>query len=374
MDGEWLTWLRSEVGPAMPIIGTLDPHANVSPRMAAACQALIAYRTNPHLDQRQRGLEAARLMARTLRGEVNPVMSYALPPLAINIERQLTAASPCRELYALADEMLGRPGVLSNSVILGFPYADVEELGSGFLLVTDGDPQLGQRLADELAGHAWRNRTHFVGCLVTIDEAIVRTTRAQGPVGLLDMGDNVGGGSPADGTILLHAAVEAGLSRTFACLADPGSVRRATEAGVGSSVLLQLGGKSDDQHGAPLEAMVTVQSLHDGKFQEFEARHGGQTAYDMGQTAIVTLPEGQTVMLTSLRMAPFSLRQLTSCGIDPAAFQAIIIKGVHAPAAAYSPVCSELIRVDTPGVTRADMTRLEYQYRRRPLFPFEEPL
>ena len=79
-----------------------------------------------------------------------------------------------------------------------------------------------------------------------------------------------------------------------------------------------------------------------------------------------------TVMLTSIRMPPFSLRQLTTFGIDPAKFQVLVAKGVHAPVAAYQPVCEELIRVNTPGVTTADMSRLEYHHRRRPLFPCEE--
>src|SRR5260370_30180728 len=88
VDGCWLEMLRGRVGPNVPIIGTLDLHANLSPRMVAACNALIAYRTNPHLDQKQRGIDAARLIARTIRGEVRPTMAAAFPPLAINIERQ----------------------------------------------------------------------------------------------------------------------------------------------------------------------------------------------------------------------------------------------------------------------------------------------
>ena len=80
---------------------------------------------------------------------------------------------------------------------------------------------------------------------------------------------------------------------------------------------------------------------------------------------------GLTVMVTSRRVPPFSLVQLTSCGLDPTSFDLIVAKGVHAPVAAYAPVCRELVRVNTPGVTRADMTRLEYRRRRRPMFPFE---
>lgn len=370
-DGFWLSELRRRVGRTMPIVGTLDPHGNLSPEMVSACDAFVAYRTNPHLDQRARGIEAAMLLARVLRGEIRPTMAASFPPVAINIERQLTTEPHCVALYSLADEMLHRPGVLSNSVMLGFPYADVAEMGSSFITVTDNDLPLAQRLADELAGYLWQHRLDFDGQLISIEEALNQAAASAGPVCLLDMGDNVGGGSPGDSTFLAHAIHTRRMPRSFVCLFDPIAVRQAAAAGVGSCAPLQVGGKTDDQHGHPLAANFTVVSLHDGRFREPEPRHGGFTDCDQGPTAIVRTHEGLTVMLTSERMPPFSLRQLTSCGLDPASFHVLVAKGVIAPVAAYAQVCSELIRVNTPGVTTADMTRLCYHHRRRPLFPFE---
>jgi microcystin degradation protein MlrC len=133
-----------------------------------------------------------------------------------------------------------------------------------------------------------------------------------------------------------------------------------------------MGGHSDDLHGPPLQAEVSVVSLHDGRFHEASPRHGGRSDYDMGRTAIVTTGARLTIQLTSLRIPPFSLCQLSSCGLDPAAFDVIVAKGVVAPMAAYEPVCSQFIRVNTPGSTTADMQTLPYRQRRRPLFPFEQ--
>lgn len=370
-DGHWLSLVRERVEPKVPIIGTLDLHANLSPRMAAACDALIAYRTNPHLDQRDRGLDAARLMARTLRGELKPTMAAAFPPLVVNIERQATAESPCRELYAAAEAQLRLPGVLANSVVLGFPYADVPELGAAVCVVTDNEPALARRLADDLAGHWWTRRREFVGQLVDVGTAIEWAAHRDGPVCLLDMGDNVGGGSPGDGTVLAHALHVRHLTPAFVCLADPEAVAAATQAGPGNRVALAVGGKTDDRHGAPLRAEFTVRGLFDSRFRETAARHGGITEFDQGPTAVLVSATGLTVMATTKRMVPFSLNQLTSCGLDPSRFRVLVAKGVHAPVAAYAPVCKELIRVDTPGVTSADLDRLTYQNRRRPMFPFE---
>ncbi len=141
MDGHWLGLVRQRLGQAKPIIATIDPHANLSAAMVSACQAIIPYRTNPHVDQHARGLEAAVLMVRTLRGEVRPTMAAVFPTVAINIAAQHTESPPSLELVRLADAQLKLPGVLSNGVVLGFPYADVPEMGSSFVVVTDNDQE-----------------------------------------------------------------------------------------------------------------------------------------------------------------------------------------------------------------------------------------
>jgi microcystin degradation protein MlrC len=261
--------------------------------------------------------------------------------------------------------------VLSNSLALGFPYADVPEMGSAVAVVTDADPQLARRLADELAGAWWQRRADFRGRFVLIDEALDRAIGLPGPVCLLDMGDNVGGGSPADGTLLAHALHDRQLSKSFVCLYDPPAVAQAAAAGPGARLRLAVGGHTDSLHGAPLLAEFVVERLCAGTFSESRPRHGGATQFDQGPTAIVTAESGLTVMLTSARMAPMSLNQLVSCGLDPAGFRFLVAKGVHAPVAAYGEVCPSSIRVDTPGVTSADLRRLSYHRRRVPMEPFE---
>ena len=372
LDGFWLTRLRERVGAAPPVICVIDPHANLSERMVAACDATIAYRSNPHLDQRQRGIEAATLIERKLRGEIRPVQRAAFPPMGINIERQGTTEWPCLPLYELANDQLSRPGVLANSVVLGFPYADVEEMGSATIVVTDNDPHLAQQLADELAAYMVEHRAEFIGEYTSVEEAVDQAVAKRGPICLLDMGDNVGGGSAADGTLIAHEIHRRGNTTAHVCLYDPESRERARQAGIGATLELSMGGKTDDRHGEPLTAVVTVTSLHDGKFEESEVRHGGYTHFDMGPTAVVTTESGLTVSLTSLRTVPVSLGLVTSVGLDPADYQILVAKGVHAPVAAYREVCPGLIRVNTPGATAADMRTFEYEHRRRPLYPFEE--
>ena len=372
LDGYWLKRLRDQVGPDVPIICVIDPHANLSERMVDACDVTIAYRSNPHLDQKERGHEAVNLMVRTLRGEIKPTQHAVHPPMGINIERQGTTQWPCLPLYELANAQLEQPGVLSNSVILGFPYGDVEEMGSAALVVTDNDPALAVRLAQELVDYMLAHRDEFVGEYVSVEKAVEDAVSKQGPICLLDMGDNVGGGSAADSTLIAHEIHRRSDTTGFVCLYDKAAQDEARVAGVGATLTLSMGGKTDDRHGDPLAAAVTVKSVHEGVFEESEIRHGGYTHFDMGPTTVVTTESGLTISLTSRRVVPVSLGVVTSIGLDPADFQILIAKGVHAPVAAYEPVCTALMRVNTGGATAADMRTFEYKHRRTPMYPFEE--
>ncbi len=195
--------------------------------------------------------------------------------------------------------------------------------------------------------------------------------RSEKPVCLLDLGDNVGGGSPGDGTIIAHAFQRQKIRNSFVALCDADAAEVAASLG-GDAVFEGLvGGKSDKMHGEPLLVRGRVRSLHDGVFREEQIRHGGQGRFDMGKTAVID-SESLTLLVHSQRTPPFSLNQLTSCRIEPEKFSVLVAKGVNAPIAAYSPVCRTFIRVDTPGVTTANMARLPFKRRRRPLFPFEE--
>lgn len=371
-DGELIRRVRLATGPHLPIVTTLDLHANVSPQMIALANATVAYRTNPHLDQRARGQEAAQLLLRTLRGEIRPVQALETPPLLINISRQQTAVLPARALYDDLAHVLTWPGVLSASVTLGFYYADVPEMGAAFFVVTDHDPALARRAARYLATRAWQRRDEFSGALPTPAEAVALAAQApRRPVALMDIGDNVGAGSPADSTLLFAEVLRQNVSNALVILYDPESAAACLAAGPGQAVCLHVGGKTDSLHGAPLAVEGIVRALTDGHFVEREQRHGGWGACHQGLTAVLETAEGHSIILTSRRMAPMSLQQVLSTGVQPGAKDILIVKGVVAPRAAYEPVCPTILLVDTPGVTSDNPRHFTYHRRRRPLYPLE---
>lgn len=374
MDGWWLGQLRRFIGPDLPLIATMDPHVNLSPAMVEACDALIAYRQNPHLDQRERGAEAAKLMIRTLQDGIRPVMAASFPPVTINIERQLTSAEPMLSVIREVDSVRALPGILTASAAFGFPYADVSDMGSAFVVVSDGNPALARQQAERLGTWLMENRERFRGEMITPDEALDMAGSAPKPVGLLDMGDNLGGGAPGDSTVLARLCQQRKIRNVFLPIPDAESVAAAQEAGIGARIRLKVGGKLSMTPEPPLEVNATVVSLHDGIYHEAKARHGGKTGGNMGPTAIIRTDDGFTIMLTSRRAGPNnSAEPLRACGLKAEDFDILIIRGVHAPIGAYAELCPTLIRVNTPGVTSADMETLEYRNRRKPLFPFEDP-
>ncbi|WP_234364171.1 M81 family metallopeptidase [Lunatibacter salilacus] len=370
-DGHWLSWVRSQVGPDMPIVGTIDPHCNLSQQMVDAVNALVAYKTNPHIDQREVGKEAAGILLDALSGRRKPKMKAVQLPMAISIEMQHTGSSPCLELYQLSARLAARPGIMSTSIVLGFPYADVPEMGSSLIVVSDGDDALALVTLIELQRHMENHHCDFSGKKIGLEDLIPEISEAEKPLLLLDMGDNVGGGSPGDSTFLLKILEDNELGRSFVCIYDPEAVGLLKAFKPEDNISVKVGGKTDRNHGDPVLLKGKLLRTVLGKFTENQPRHGGQVNFDMGETAIVETIEGNTVMVTSRRVVPFSLQQLIQSGINPEDYQILVAKGVNAPLAAYMPVCKQLIRVNTPGVTRADMQNLPYKNRRKPLFPFE---
>jgi microcystin degradation protein MlrC len=299
-------------------------------------------------------------MARTLAGELWPTQAAAFPALAINIECQDPTSFPCLPHYESAarlrmDYEQGPPAghvahgaVLSTSIVLGFPYADVPEMGSAAIVVTNDDRDVARTQAGILGAGLWQARDTFRPTLTSIEAAMDRAAALPGPVCLLDMGDNVGGGSPADGMALAREILRCGVPGSFVCVYDPAAALAATSAGIHARLRLAVGGHAPEWIGDE-----------------------ASTSFDQGPTAVLQHDRGLTIMTTSRRMAPFSLEQIRHVGLDPATFRLLVAKGVHAPVAAYGEVCRHFLRVNTPGVTMADLSQLPFHRRRRPLHPFE---
>jgi microcystin degradation protein MlrC len=371
-DTEVLRRVRAALGPAIPLVVSLDFHANCDRTMAEYADAIVGYQTYPHVDQRQRGLLAAELLVRTVRGEIKPVTSIAKRPMIANILGQATDREPMKSLMAAARASETQPGLLSTSVMGGFYYADVPCMGPSVIAVADGDRELARTTAENLADRMWEVRQElYVPCALPHEAVTWAKNAPRGPVVLVDLGDNIGGGSAGDGTVLLAEMLKQDVASGVVVLFTPAAVAECQRLGIGSRFTGAVGGSVDRLHGEPVTVAGTVTGLFDGTWVETEARHGGRRHNDQGPTAVVKLDGGITLVLNSLQTPPFSLGQLTSVGIDPHAAQMIVVKAAVAYKAAYAPVAAEVIEVDTPGVTAVNPARFTYRNIPRPMYPLD---
>ena len=373
VDGEIAARVRSLVGPDVPIGMTLDLHGNLTRKMIDNTAATVLYRTTPPpLDPSPRALECAEIIVRTIRGEVRPIQALETPPMVINIVKQFTGEEPMRSFIQDANKVMARPGMLSASVAEGYPYSDVEQMGMGFLAISDGDPVAARDGARWMAERAWARREELVEDVPSPEEAL-RTAVAEdhGPVVLMDVGDNVGGGSSADSTVLLAEARRQGIGDYLQTLYDPESVAACVAAGVGSEITLRVGGKTDDMHGSPVEVTGRVRLISDGKYEDPTPTHGGWRYFDDGVRVVLETTDDHTLVLTSRRTGNTTRQQMYSVGIHPEDKKIVVPKGVVSPRPAYEPIAARIILVNTPGVTTSDLSSFDYRRRRRPLYPFE---
>lgn len=369
MDGDWLAILRDKIGKDVPIVGTLDPHANVSQQMIDLTQGLFPYRTNPHMDQRETGRRAANFLLSILNKNTSPLHQLWQAPFAIGIEKQHTSSDPCESFYRFAKNLCKDTENCFVEIILGFPYADVYEMGTAAIIISNDANKI-DFVRTELEIYTMKHLKEFGGTPEDVDETFKKIDKLNKPVLLLDMGDNVGGGTFGNSTFLLEK-LEATPYSCLICIFDPEAVRLCLNYLVAEKFEISFG--RHPQTGNSYFSHVTLISTHDGKFTEQKPRHGGQVNYDMGSAAVIRTAVGNTVLLHSKRMPPFSLAQITSCNIDPTEFDVVIAKGVNAPIAAYAEVCPSMLHVYTPGPSQAEMTKFDYKNRRRPLYPFEDP-
>jgi microcystin degradation protein MlrC len=374
-DGDILTGVRHLVGPSCPVVSVLDMHGNVSPAMVAAADVLIGFDTNPHLDTVERGMEAAHILHRMLDAGVRPAAALAHPPLLLSALTTWTAQPPLRPVHQHAQLLRRDERVLNVSVMGGFAYADTPSTGMSIVVTTVDDRDLAQRMADELAAIAWRHRAAATYRGRPIEEAVAAAIAApRGPVVLADVGDNIGGGTPGDGTTLLQALLAMGARDCVVTLADAEAVGRAYQAGAGALLDLAVGGKSDPWHGNPVRVHGEVERLTDGRYTVSGSDHFAQLygrEVQMGRCAVLRC-EGVRLLLTERKTPPGDLAQLRSQGIVPEEQKIIVVKAAVAFRGAYEPIAAAILEVDTPGLCAPDLRRFQYHKVPRPMYPVDE--
>lgn len=372
-DGHLLTAVREALPDGCRLGVALDMHANVSERMVAAADVMLAYQTfPPHWDKREIGAEIARLIVAAVRGEINPVMALESPPMLLQPEAQGTLAGPMHEVMADADQVAAQAGVLAVSMVAGFGWCDVHEAGTSVIVLTDDDPPLARALAGDLAERWFARRDAFRFPLVAREDAVARALSHAGsrPLLLCDHADNVGAGGAGDATRLLAALLERGVAN-LACAptCDPQAVAACWQAGVGANVTLSLGGKRDPDDGRPLELTGRVRLIADGTYRNSGRLWTGKEGR-LGRCAVLVVA-GAEIVISDLPNSGADPAVLSCNGIDPASKSVIVIKSQIFGPASYGDIVDDHVVVDGEGWATSNFRRLSYTKLRRPIFPLD---
>lgn len=368
-ERDLLRLVRETLGPGVPLVATLDLHANVSEDLFREADVLIAYDTYPHVDVFDRGVEAVTI-ARSLVNGLRPKRTFRKLPLLTVPQAQATAQEPMRSIMTRVSEWEQDERVLAIAICPGYPYSEAPRLGFSIAVYTIDDQALADSIATDLATLVWSRRAEFTIQNQSPSDA-VRSAIASGatPVILVDAADNIGGGAPGDGTAILRELLHQKAQGAVVTIADPESVAACFDAGVGADVTLMAGAKYDRNHGEPVPLDARVRLLSDGRYTHSGSYMTGMRV-DMGRTAVVAAG-GVDVVLMERKAMPFDAQQLLSQGIVPSTRNIIVVKSAIAWKAAYGDVARSIITVDTPGACTSNVHAIPYQVRPA-MYPLED--
>ncbi len=372
-EGNILEAVRELTGRDVPVVVTLDLHANITKRMAENADVMIPHHEYPHVDGYDRSIEAAEMLMGMIRGELHPVIALRHPPILASLTE--TQTEVYRPIAEACNEARAIPGVLEATIAHGFFAADIADAGVTALVITDGDRQLADKVADDLADVAWGYRkTLSIIPTYTPEEAIEEAAKTEGLVVLADICDNTGAGSSGDGTKLLRAMLEAKVKNAaYAAITDPEVVEQCLEAGVGSFVDIRLGGKTAPEYlGEPIECRAYVKGLFDGRYINKGPMQAGMV-FDMKKSVVIEV-EGISIIVASVARQPFDIEVFRSHGLMPEDFHILVVKSSVHYRASFGPHAAKMLSVECPGILKIDPRQLDYRHVKRPIYPLDEEI
>lgn len=367
--------LRRMVGPEVPIVATHDLHANVSARTVQALDALIGYRTNPHVDQRERAAEAADLLHEMFGGMKTATAHIRLPltPPSVTLG---TRQGPYADLIAQAQACMAAPGqgpIANVSVMGGFVFADIPKCGLTVTVTARGDERAARRTALALARAAWADRHRYVPDMIDVERAVALARGSTVPLLFADVADNPGGGGRGNTSWLLAAFHEARIpGAVLGVFVDPALAGRAHAAGEGA-VLDAVFNSEETEYSRRFEARATVVRLTDG---EGVGRRGVMQGrkFSLGPSALLRLEDsGMRVVVGSLRRQLAEPGMVEMHGVDLGSVRCLIVKSRGHYRAGFDEFFTpdRIHDVDSPGLTTPNLKRMDFKRLPRPVWPID---
>ncbi len=370
-EGELLEVLRNKVGKDVPIIVSLDLHANITQKMVDNADGLFPFDYYPHTDMYETGLRAAKCMFRTLEGEVRPILRWS--KLDVILPYMPTEHPAYRPFLTQTHNHRENGKMIDLGICHGFFAADIYEQGVAVLAVADGDADLAQQAANDLGKQIFAARKQLRRSFYTPEEAIRLAMESDTyPVVLAEVADNPGSGGSTDAVTLLKTLIEMGAQDVaMAVVYDPEVVAIAEKAGVGATIHVELGGKLAPQiTGGPLECDAYVKVITDGNYRNRDKMSQGLLT-KFGKCALLCIGTIQ-VIVCSTRTQPWDLEVYRHCGIQPQDIKILVVKSAAHFRASFSTVSKRILDVETPALAPQNPEMLPLARCRRPIYPLDD--
>lgn len=375
METDLVKAIRDLVGRDLPIAASFDLHGNITQAMVDLLDGTFACHHYPHVDLHERAAEAVDLVVRMVNEGVRPTSVVAHLPMLLPTTTTFT--DPGKSRLAKILEAETEDGVIDVSWFHGFPYTDVAHVGTYIVVTTEGDRDQAERIGRVLASELWHDRALFEPMSLSADEAVREAQSlpwkaGAGPIVIHETSDNCGGGAPGDGTHLLRAMLDANLTQAcFGFMVDAEVAAAANSAGVGQTVQVSLGGKTDDLHGDPLELTVYVKALHDGRITLQSMFRGAPL--NLGPMARLQPAESDVeIIVASRRSQTFDSEPFLALGVDVNRYRFVALKSSNHFRAGFQDLASAIITADPPGLTTHHIEVFPRQRSNRPLWPLDE--
>jgi microcystin degradation protein MlrC len=371
-DGELMRRVRQCVGPHLPVVITLDFHANVRPELLRHVQGLVGYRTYPHIDMAETGRKAARLLDDILRRGFGPQI-YCLPiPLLAPPQSATTDHPLFRSLMNWLDEDGRSEGVLASSFFCVQPWLDAVGVASSLVIVAEAENARIPARLQEIAQELWDRRGEFRVDWVVPEDLMEKVRRSQTrPVIASEAYDSPSGGAPGDHPGMLSLLIPH-RQEVSACLyvVDPEAALEAHRLGLNAEFRGTLGGRKDLRFGFPVQVEGRIRFLSDGMFTLRGPSFTGKRA-DMGPTAVVETGKVK-IVLASRPVIMIDPELYRSQGIEPRDHAVVAVKSPTMFRAGYAGMLDCVLDLDMPGVCRGNLEKVPFSKIQRPIYPLDE--
>lgn len=360
-EGDLITSLREVVGPDVAIAVTFDLHANVTRRRAENADIIVGYHTNPHRDHFKTAYRAGDLLIRTVLGEIEPVMVVNKMRLLKGGGINIDFLPPFRKIFSAMKKMEKQEDVLSVSFFPVHIWIDEPELGYSTIGITDGNPDLSARLADEISEMAWAVRDVPQPEGNSPEEAVAiarekKIARALGTLVFCDVSDAVGTGTPGESTWILKTLVENGDEMTsYLALRDEAAAREAWNSNAGDEVTLTVGGKIDTVYNQPFTYTGILTLKQETSF---------------GKTVIIK-NNGIHLIISELPMASRKPSDFRELGLSIWKADIVVVKNLFPFRYNYLLYNRKTVNVISPGLSNTDPSALNYVNIPRPIYPLD---